>query len=769
MRKLYSYKLESHPGVSLIQHLKFVGDRCYKLINNKSINFTYDKKTIKYIAKVMGYCHDLGKGTKYFQEYLKNSEEYLNNNSSDLKSHSHLSAIFAYFNLKDYDKNLAIIIYMAVVSHHGRLKNFKEYMYIEKLERKKLLKQYDVLDEEIKIICNELNLHYFSKEEFKDTIDEIEEEIDEYNDNLDENNDFGLYILVRYLFSILIYADKEHAIFRKENNIEYDLPVTLIDDYKLKKFGTPKEDNLREIVYKDVINNISKSDNRIMSITLPTGSGKTYACMSAALKLKDKINNDMKIIYCLPFTSVIDQNYKDYKSAIREIKQVDEVKSADILKHHYLSANNYKDEKSYYEGEEGRFLTHNWNSQIVVTTFIQLFNSLFSNRNSDLIKFNTLSNSVILLDEVQSIPYKYWKIINMLCKEISTILNVYFIFLTATQPLIFNKDEIKELASKSDYYFKQCKRTKMIHIQKEMDKDEFFQFIDNIINEKTDKNILIIVNTVKLSQELFEYINDNKDDEDLRELIYLSTSIIPKTRLERIEKIKDKNTKSIVISTQMVEAGVDIDMDVVIRDIAPLDSINQSAGRSNREDRGEYLGEVYIVKIKSNNKLMSKYVYKDDILLQATENVLKGKEIIYEEDYKDVSEMYFKELNKNKSDTRSNELENNIYELEFEEVSKLFKLIEEQNKVQLFIEVDENASEVWNKYLDYLMIEDNFAKKDKLESIKGDFYKYVISIFKNKCKENMENDMGFVSKYQLENTYDENFGYKTKEEANLIF
>ena len=166
---------------------------------------------------------------------------------------------------------------------------------------------------------------------------------------------------------------------------------------------------------------------------------------------------------------------------------------------------------------------------------------------------------------------------------------------------------------------------------------------------------------------------------------------------------------------------------------------------------------------------MSKYVYKDDILLQATENVLKGKEIIYEEDYKDVSEMYFKELNKNKSDTRSNELENNIYELEFEEVSKLFKLIEEQNKVQLFIEVDENASEVWNKYLDYLMIEDNFAKKDKLESIKGDFYKYVISIFKNKCKENMENDMGFVSKYQLENTYDENFGYKTKEEANLIF
>lgn len=766
---MYSYKLKSHPDVNLIDHLKFVGDRCYKLINNKEVNFQYDKKTIKYIAKVMGYCHDLGKGTSYFQEYLKNPDKYLDNNSADLKSHAHLSAIFAYFNTKDYDKKLAIIIYIAIVSHHGRLKNFEDYMYIEKLERKKLLKQYDDLEDEVKIICSELNLQYLSKEEFKDAIDEIEEGIDECNDNLDENKDFELYILVKYLFSILIYADKEHAIFRKENNIEYDLSPKLIDDYKLKRFGKSNENNLRDIVYKDVIDNISKCDNRIMSITLPTGSGKTYACMSAALKLKHKINKDMKIIYCLPFTSVIDQNYKDYKNVIKEIKEVNEVKSTDILKHHYLSANNYINEKSYYEGEEGRFLTHNWNSQIVVTTFIQLFNALFSNTNSDLIKFNTLSNSIILLDEVQSIPYKYWKIINMLCKEVATILNIYFIFVTATQPLIFEKNEIKELASKSDYYFKQCKRTKMINVHEEMDKDEFFQFVENIINEKKDKNILIIVNTIKLSQELFEYINDIKEDEDLRELIYLSTSIIPKTRLERIEKIKDKKNKSIVISTQMVEAGVDIDMDLVIRDIAPLDSINQSAGRANRENRAEYLGEVYIVKIKNNNKLMSKYVYKDDILLQATDNILKDKDIVYEEDYKIISELYFKELKKNKSDIRSNELENNIYELEFEEVSKLFKLIEEQNKVQLFIETDADATKVWNKYIDYLNIEDSFEKRNKLETIKGDFYKYVISIFKNKCEENIENDIGFVSKYQLENTYDENFGYKMKEEASLIF
>lgn len=167
MRKLYFYKLKSHPEVDLIKHLQFVGDRSEDLIDKKCLSFKYDKETIQYIAKVMGYCHDLGKSTIYFQEYLKNPDKYLRNNPEYLKSHAHLSAIFLYFNLKDYNKELAIIAYISVLSHHGRLKNFKDYMYIEKVEIKKLLKQYDALDEEIKIICNELNLQFLSQKDLK--------------------------------------------------------------------------------------------------------------------------------------------------------------------------------------------------------------------------------------------------------------------------------------------------------------------------------------------------------------------------------------------------------------------------------------------------------------------------------------------------------------------------------------------------------------------------------------------------------------------------
>lgn len=759
---MYFYKLKSHQDSLLVDHLKFVGDRGAILIENKSINFKYSKGQLQHTAKVMGYCHDLGKGTKYFQDYLlgKNSVK------DKLKAHAFLSSLICFYNVKEINEELAIISYLCVKHHHGNLKNFVDDMYIEDSDKKFVKEQYKALEDEVNTIYNELELKLPSLEEIDDLIEKLEDILDEYNDKLEDNNDFEKYILIKFLFSILIYSDKEHAIFREKNDITYDIPSTLIDEYKIKKFGNQKPNNIRDIVYTDVIENMKKSNNRIMSITLPTGSGKTYTCMSMALKLKEKINKDMKIIYCLPFTSVIDQNYDDYQNAIKEVKKVNTVSSKDILKHHYLSPKDYRSEDLYYQGNEGRFLTENWNSQIVVTTFIQIFDTLFSNKNSNLIKFNTLSDSIVLLDEVQSIPYKYWKVINLLLKEIGDILNIYFVLITATQPLIFENNEIYELASKCEDYFKQCKRTKLIINENPLDKEEFFEYVKNIIENNPNKNILIIVNTIKLSQELYKELYKYKDE---REFIYLSTSIIPKERKNRIYNIKHSKYKNIVISTQMVEAGVDIDMDIVIRDIAPLDSINQSAGRSNRENRGQYLGEVHIVKVKNNNQYLAKYVYRDDILLQATENVLKEKTIILEEDYKSLSDMYFRELKKNLSNNESNKLKELIYNLEFEDICKKFKLIEEQDKVQLFIEADDEACKVWNKYKEYLKIEDPFTRRDKLDSIKGDFYKYVITVFRNKCRENIEYGIGYVSKYQLSNTYDEEFGYKSKEEECIIF
>lgn len=767
VKKLYSYNLLSHPDVKLIEHLKFVGYRAAKLIEIKDIKFKYSKEELCNTAKVMGYCHDLGKSTSFFQQYLKDRiEEKDSKVDEKQKSHALISAIICYYNLKDINTELAIMTFLAIKHHHSNYKNFVEEIGIgEDEENKKLIReQYNALDNEIKVIANKLNLKLPTEEEILDIFEVIDDDLDYYNDELENNKDFQRYILFKFLFSVLIYADKEHAIFKKDNNITYDIPENLIGEYKLKKFGVPDRSNLRNIVYEDVLNSLNNNDKRIMSITLPTGSGKTYTCMAAALKIKKMLEEDMRIIYCLPFTSVIDQNFEDYKNAIKETMNLENVSSDKILKHHYLSPSNYEKADLYYDSDEARFLTQNWNSQIIVTTFIQLFTTLFSNENSSLIKYNTLANSIILLDEVQSIPYKYWKIINRLFIEMAERLNIYFILITATQPLIFEKSEISELASKSEEYFSSYKRTKLIVQEDPMNKEEFFKFAEKIILENQDKNILFITNTIKLSQELYKSLEELEDN---RELEYLSTSIVPIERRNRIDKIKKSKRKMIVVSTQLVEAGVDIDMDIVIRDIAPLDSINQSAGRANRENRGKYLGEVYVVRIEENNRSLAKYVYSD-ILLKATKKVLNERDTILEEDYKTISDMYFKEVNKNKSNNKSNELIKDIYELEFEKVNDEFKLIDAQDKVQLFIEVNNIAKVVWNKYLEYKKIEDIKTRRDKLESIKVNFYNYVISVFKNKCKDPNNEQIGYISSYELENVYDEKFGYKLQEDSQII-
>ncbi|MGL4772412.1 MAG: helicase-related protein, partial [Clostridium sp.] len=314
-------------------------------------------------------------------------------------------------------------------------------------------------------------------------------------------------------------------------------------------------------------------------------------------------------------------------------------------------------------------------------------------------------------------------------------------------------------------YFRECKRTRLIVHKNEILEDEFIEWADELIKNNPNKKILFIMNTIKFSQNLFNKLYKLNEN---REFIYLSTSIVPIKRRKRIDNIKDSKEPLVVISTQMVEAGVDIDVDIVVRDIAPLDSINQSAGRANRENRGEYLGEVHIVKIVKNQKKLAEYVYRDLVQLKATESVLMDCEVILEEDYKSISDKYYKELKSNISNRESKDLIQKIFKLQFEEVESNFNLIENQDKVQLFVEVDEVAKKIWNKYIENLGIKDKKEKRKKMDSIKGEFYNYVISVYKNKCREHKDEFIGYISYNEIESIYDENFGYIVEDDNYKI-
>lgn len=782
-KKLYSFKLYSHENIYLKDHLRKVGDRCEEVLAKKHVKFSYSKEQLLYVAKVMGYTHDFGKGTEFFQTYLedmlKKGESEVN---QELRSHSYLSSLITYYQLRHFDKKLAFIAHTIVKRHHGNLENIDVECTHEEIDVKKhkknIKKQIEGLClEELNIIMRELSLKEINHKDILEIIDYVEDYSEEYLDMLEDNeNDCEEYVLYKILFSTLIYADKEDAIFHDTKDISYDVPYNMVDKYKFQKYGEPRKelDAVRNEIYNDVINNIENCESRIMSITVPTGTGKTLTSFSAALHLKEKLNKDMKIIYCLPFTSIIDQNYDVYKEIIEVIMGKDKPTNERLLKHHYLTEKKYVSEEENYKINESKFLVENWNSQIVVTTFMQLFNTIFSSYNKECVKYSNISNSIILLDEVQSIPHKYWRVINSLFKEMTERLNVYFILITATQPLIFGKNEIKELVPNNQKYFEKFKRTKLIVEPEKIQFDNFLAKIEEMILDNCDKNILIILNTVRNAQSTYNFIKD-MEIEDI-EMYFLSTGIVPAVRKKRIDSIKKHSgRRKIVVSTQLIEAGVDIDMDIVVRELAPLDSINQSAGRANREYREEYLGDVYIFDIVNHKDVsFSTYIY-DGLLIDKTKEVLEKyyneEHIIYEEKYQNLNKDYFSLVNENMSEIDSKNLIGYIQNLKFKDIKEgknAFRLIEASDKVSVFIELDESAQDIYRRWQDIKSEKDPSKRMELFEGIKGEFYSYVITVYKNKVRENKDENIVYISMAELSSSYDKETGYMLEDRDVIL-
>ncbi len=268
------------------------------------------------------------------------------------------------------------------------------------------------------------------------------------------------------------------------------------------------------------------------------------------------------------------------------------------------------------------------------------------------------------------------------------------------------------------------------------------------------------MNTISAAKDLYKLL-----DEKLNcEIGFLSTHIIPKQRLERIKDIKDKKYR-VVVSTQLVEAGVDIDFDVVYRDLSPLDSIIQSAGRCNRNNLKK--GEIHIVKLKNeNNKNFCSSIYSN-INLSITEEILMKFNTIEENEIFQLIKKYFDKAKTRISETKSQQYLNAINELYFDgekQAEKIpiseFKLIEEDyEKVSVFIEVDEKAKDKWEQYSAVFLEKNRIERKKKFNAIKAEFYEYVINIPRKGNLPAEVNSIYYVSNSDLKNYYDKDFGY----------
>lgn len=793
-------EFKSHPDKLLRTHLSEVLENA-KFFGEDAFN----KAT-----EIICLCHDFGKYTTYFQNYLETKEK-----NDEKSNHSFISAICgAYIGFKviGEDNNLPLLIYESILHHHGSVESLEENL--PKGNKK-------ISAEDGTVFIKKIDLAKLQIEDMKKNLEDIKKDYDSFNYgelivsfvndcNIEEilfklkkqyvrrkkqikrANEDGSKDYFKFLnmYSMLIGADKFSAsntpiIERRDvsfNDLDKSrkerIKKALNKDCKAEK-NISKEENsrpsineIRTEIYEDIQKEIEENyDKKILSITAPTGTGKTYSGFFAAEKLKELLGDNRRIIYALPFTSIINQNYDVIYNLISDsVENFDEVSSEYIIKHHSLTDKDYKSEKSNIDILKAELLIENWSSSIIVTTFVQLLETLISNKNRMLKKFSAFNHSIILLDEVQAIDLKYLGLVDFILRKAVEELDCRIITMTATKPILLSDGH--ELLSNYKKYFSYFNRTKINYNPNKVTIDEF---IDDFIYEIKDESYLIICNTIGESLEIYKKLEDIP-----REVMYLSTNILPIHRKEKIKEIEDKlklGEKLIVISTQVVEAGVDFDFDNVIRDIAPIDSIIQAAGRCNRHNK-KACGEVNVVNIcNSKERLYGDMVY-GKMQIMISKEILNEYKEIEESQYLDLIEKYFLKAEENKNKDVSKKFIESINLLNFtgedEYTISKFSLIEEKgNYVDVFFRINEEAEQVYLEFIDLIKDKDLENRRKRQLKIRVKLNDYTLSIpykYASRINVNKEDIILSLPKEGCEEYYFDDIGFKREDgEEYMIF
>jgi len=783
VRESFSSELKSHPDKPLFVHLRETGRLCREEISSRTLNFP-ESDELEDVAFILGVCHDFGKATRFFQEYLseKNEKRKRKLKNNPRTKHGALSAVFTYFVLKEHfkydssqlkDSIIPLFGFLAVKRHHGNLKNpVKEISSLDEDTLEILVEQTSTLHPRVDRIYQELL--GIDVEKFKNRIRETIGEIKREKRKIRRLETLRYYLLFQLLYSILVSSDKTEASGLKQGEGRPEIPAGLVDLYQQKRGWNRNPtgiDLIRNKIYHEVTGAIRELDltgGRILSINVPTGTGKTLTSLSLALKLRERIKNELafkpKIIYTLPFLSIIDQNFEVFEEVFN---MLGETPSSLLLKHHHLTDTFYTTGEDEFQEEKAQFLIEGWNSEVIVTTFVQLFHTLVSSHNKALRKFHQIANSIVILDEIQAIPHKYWLLLRELAREVSEHLNTYFILVTATQPLIFNeeKGEIKELARNKKSYFKNLNRIQLHHNLQPLHLEEFKEKIKKRLNSEGDKDFLIVLNTINSARELYQSLEKKGDTS----YYYLSTHITPLERLQRIQDIKNKKERKVIVSTQLIEAGVDIDVDIVIRDTAPLDSINQVAGRCNRNNTRRGRVEIYNLYDK---KEYHKYIYSTFLIDKTRETLEEAGETIPETRFLELNNSYFQKVQTGMGNNESRELLEHLRKLQFEFLQEKFKLIDERGyeKIDVFVEIDARAHKVWQEYQNARETKDPRERRNRFLKIKKDFYSYVISVPRGQGKDLLDETtgIGHISQDMLETWYHPETGFQPKSPGSLI-
>jgi CRISPR-associated endonuclease/helicase Cas3 len=613
-------------------------------------------------GELIGLVHDLGKYSQAFQTYITDSITYDNYKNLDLDEdeeaeilikgkpkrgsvdHSTAGAIYLYQQLKglstsqidkDTQKKIAVgqgqlladILFICVASHHSGMVNVVDkeggqYLYHRKQKaedkshyQESLAKARD--DELFSYLDDKANSKALS--EFSRVMTKILSD----KTSKDKQKDFYVGFYARLLFSCLIDADRSNSIAFEHPDqaylLEHQRPnwQTAIDKVEALYEGfandakntsyNPINEQRNHIA--DTCLNSAQKEQGIYTLTVPTGGGKTLASLRFAVQ-HAKAHNLERIIYIIPFTSIIEQNALEIRKILEEESSDGSFDGKWVLEQH---SNLEPDVQTW----QSKLIMDNWNAPIVFTTMVQFLESCFGGGTKGVRRLHQLSRAVLIFDEIQTLPiscyYLFCNAINFLTRYASTTA----VLCTATQPVLDNLpiehngslNPSTEIIGDRDQLatlFDTLKRVDIHdHTQTHQDLDSLSAYIED--NFEQYASTLVIVNTKAWATQLYQTLSASIA---IEALFHLSTGQCARHRKDLLASIRsrlDQGLPTLVISTQLIEAGVDVSFKSVIRFLAGLDSIAQAAGRCNRhgEMKGELgsssRGQVFIVRPDKEN------------------------------------------------------------------------------------------------------------------------------------------------------------------------
>ncbi len=569
---------------------------------------------------------------------------------------------------------------------------------------------------------------------------------------------FSIAFLIRMLYSALVDADYLNTEYfmrsgtvDRRNNYNFIHYNQLLDSY-ISQFQVKSViSHYRNVILQRCIQ-MSKSKPGLFSLTVPTGGGKTVSSMAFALK--HLIENKMsRIIYVIPYTSIIEQNSMVFKRIFGD---------SNVLEHH--SNFDFSDTEDPSTNKL-RLSTENWDVPFVVTTNVQFFESLFSNKSSKCRKLHNIANSVIIFDEVQILPTEYLTLCINAIAELVYNCKSTVVLCSATQPAITKMFPDKIICQEI------CENTaELYHTFKRINVIKRGELSSKVLAKEMNAQhqCLSIVNTRKHAIKVFEHLSGEGR-------YHLSTLMCPAHRHEVIAEIKERlacNLPCTVVSTRLIEAGVDVDFPIVYRSIAGIDSIVQAAGRCNREgkmvakDGAKVYGEVHVFEPEDEYSKRQPPSFKREI--EVTNQVYSMyDDITSPEAIHTYFNILYNYLNNKGIDTKElyKHIENGYaggrFEYDFQKVADGFKIIND-NTYAVLVSYNAEAKELINK----------LEHSEYIGGILRSLQSYTVNIYETeyrallgagKLKQIREGVITLVS----EEDYDDNTGLKIGTESGI--